>query len=62
MVPHVVLCLTCSTKTASALLTVQVVGRRWPGEDGRAGLLAAGEIIPFVADEKVTRRRPRSGR
>ena len=25
-------------------------------------LLAAGEIIPFVADEKVTRRRPRSGR
>ncbi len=25
-------------------------------------VLAAGEIIPFVADEKVTRRRPRSGR
>ena len=25
-------------------------------------VLAAGEIIPFVADEKVTARRPRTGR
>ena len=26
------------------------------------GVLAAGENFPFVADEKVTARRPRTGR
>ena len=31
-------------------------------EGDRALVLAAGENFPFVADEKVTARRPRTGR
>ena len=31
-------------------------------ESSRSLVLAAGENFPFVADEKVTARRPRTGR
>ena len=51
-----------TTLTLDAMRTLHgaVFPRRRRG--AYCGLLAAGENFPFVADEKVTARRPRTGR